>query len=143
MLIGQEFAGAENSVRALNMASHPEGRCKARTKQKAAAERCSLVRAHHTHAVLYRATRLREKNFPPTGEQTPFSPRLAQTVLCCVRRRTTAAKSSRAEGHMDDMPNAGEIIERLARENERQKIEIEQLKRRIAELERQLTDKAS
>lgn len=44
---------------------------------------------------------------------------------------------------MDDMPNAGEIIERLARENERQKIEIEHLKRRIAELERQLTDKAS
>lgn len=34
------------------------------------------------------------------------------------------------------MPNAGEIIERLARENERQKIEIEQLKRRIEELER-------
>lgn len=44
---------------------------------------------------------------------------------------------------MDDMPNAGEIIERLARENERQKIEIEHLKHRIAELERQLTDKAS
>lgn len=40
------------------------------------------------------------------------------------------------------MPNAAEIIERLARENERQKIEIEQLKQRIAELERQLTDKA-
>lgn len=36
---------------------------------------------------------------------------------------------------MKDMPNAGEIIERLARENERQKIEIEQLKARIAELE--------
>lgn len=34
------------------------------------------------------------------------------------------------------MPNAGEIIERLTRENERQKIEIEQLKRRIEELER-------
>lgn len=29
---------------------------------------------------------------------------------------------------MDEMPNAGEIIERLARENERQRIEIEQLK---------------
>lgn len=42
---------------------------------------------------------------------------------------------------MLDMPNAGEIIERLARENERQKIEIEQLKQRIAELERQLTEK--
>lgn len=40
------------------------------------------------------------------------------------------------------MPNAGEIIERLARENERQKIEIEQLKHRIAQLERQLADKA-
>ena len=40
------------------------------------------------------------------------------------------------------MPNAGEIIERLARENERQKIEIEQLKRRITQLERQLADKA-
>ena len=44
---------------------------------------------------------------------------------------------------MNDMPNAGEIIERLARENERQKIEIEQLKQRIAELEHKLTDKAS
>ena len=44
---------------------------------------------------------------------------------------------------MMEMPNAGEIIERLARENERQKIEIEQLKQRIAELERTLTEKAS
>ena len=32
------------------------------------------------------------------------------------------------------MPNAGEIIERLARENERQKLEIEALKKRIEEL---------
>lgn len=36
---------------------------------------------------------------------------------------------------MDDM-NAPEIIERLARENERQKILIEQLMQRIAELEK-------
>ena len=43
---------------------------------------------------------------------------------------------------MDEMPNAGEIIERLARENERQRIEIEQLKQRINELERRLTEKA-
>lgn len=43
---------------------------------------------------------------------------------------------------MDEMPNAGEIIERLARENERQRIEIEQLKQRINELERKLTEKA-
>ena len=43
---------------------------------------------------------------------------------------------------MDEMPNAGEIIERLARENERQRIEIEQLKQRIYELERRLTEKA-
>lgn len=43
---------------------------------------------------------------------------------------------------MDEMPNAGEIIERLARENERQRIEIEQLKQRINELERRLTKKA-
>ena len=43
---------------------------------------------------------------------------------------------------MDEMPNAGEIIERLARENERQRIEIEQLKQRINELERSLTEKA-
>ena len=42
---------------------------------------------------------------------------------------------------MLDMPNAAEIIERLARENERQKIEIGQLKQRIAELECQLADK--
>lgn len=41
---------------------------------------------------------------------------------------------------MDEMPNAGEIIERLARENERQRIEIEQLKQRINELERRLTE---
>ena len=43
---------------------------------------------------------------------------------------------------MDEMPIAGEIIERLARENERQRIEIEQLKQRINELERRLTEKA-
>lgn len=43
---------------------------------------------------------------------------------------------------MDEMPNAGEIIERLARENERQKIEIDQLRRKIAELEAALTNKA-
>ena len=39
------------------------------------------------------------------------------------------------------MPNAGEIIERLARESERQKIEIEALKRQGAELENQLAQK--
>lgn len=44
---------------------------------------------------------------------------------------------------MDEMPNAGEIIERLARENERQRIEIEpSSKQRINELERRLTEKA-
>ena len=43
---------------------------------------------------------------------------------------------------MLEIPNAGEIIERLARENERQKIEIKQLKNRIAQLERQLAEKA-
>ncbi len=43
---------------------------------------------------------------------------------------------------MDETPNASEIIERLARENERQRIEIEQLKQRINELERRLTEKA-
>ena len=42
---------------------------------------------------------------------------------------------------MDEMPEAGEIIERLARENERQRFEIEQLKQRINELERKLTEK--
>ena len=36
---------------------------------------------------------------------------------------------------LDSMASAAEIIERLARENERQKIEIEALQRRIAELE--------
>lgn len=43
---------------------------------------------------------------------------------------------------MLDMPNAGEIIERLARENERQKIEIEQLKNKVADLERRIKEKA-
>ena len=43
---------------------------------------------------------------------------------------------------MDEMPEEGEIIERLARENERQRFEIEQLKQRINELERRLTKKA-
>ena len=42
----------------------------------------------------------------------------------------------------DKMPNAGEIIERLARESERQRIEIEALERRIAELEQQLANKS-
>ncbi len=41
-----------------------------------------------------------------------------------------------------EMPNAAEIIERLARENERQHIEIEALKARIAELEKLLADRA-
>ena len=36
---------------------------------------------------------------------------------------------------MWEMPNAGEIFERLARENERQKIEIEQLKHKLKMLE--------
>lgn len=40
------------------------------------------------------------------------------------------------------MPEAGEIIERLARENERQRFEIEQLKQCINELGRKLTEKA-
>lgn len=43
---------------------------------------------------------------------------------------------------MDEMPEARKIIERLARENERQRFEIEQLKQRINELERKLTEKA-
>ena len=43
---------------------------------------------------------------------------------------------------MDEMPEEGEIIERLARENERQRFEIEQLKQRINELERKLAEKA-
>lgn len=43
---------------------------------------------------------------------------------------------------MLDMPNAGEIIERLARENERQKIEIEQLKNKVADLERRIRERA-
>lgn len=42
---------------------------------------------------------------------------------------------------MDDM-NAPEIIERLARENERQRIRIERLLQRIAELESQLAEKS-
>lgn len=42
---------------------------------------------------------------------------------------------------MSKLPNAAEIIEKLARESERQKIEIEALKNRIAELEKQLADK--
>lgn len=44
---------------------------------------------------------------------------------------------------MNELPNAGEIIERLARENERQKIEIEQLKQKVAELERRLDKEAN
>ena len=43
---------------------------------------------------------------------------------------------------MDEMPEAGKIIERLARENERQRFKIEQLKQRVNELERRLTGKA-
>ena len=54
-----------------------------------------------------------------------------------ITARETARAESTAGGRKDmKMPNAGEIIERLARENERQEIEIEQLKRRIEELER-------
>lgn len=39
------------------------------------------------------------------------------------------------------MPNAAEVIEKLARESERLKIENEQLRKRIAELEAKLKDK--
>lgn len=42
---------------------------------------------------------------------------------------------------MDDM-NTAEVIERLARESERQKIAIERLLQRIAELESQLAEKS-
>ena len=58
-----------------------------------------------------------------------------------VTARATALNTNRRKGSMK-MPNAGEIIERLARENERQKIEIEQLKHRIRDLEHKLTEKA-
>ena len=39
------------------------------------------------------------------------------------------------------MPNAAEVIEKLARESERLKIENEQLRKRIAELEAELAQK--
>lgn len=39
------------------------------------------------------------------------------------------------------MPNAAEVIEKLARESERLKIENEQLRKRVAELEAKLKDK--
>ena len=39
------------------------------------------------------------------------------------------------------MPNAAEVIEKLARESERLKIENEQLRKRVAELEAQLKGK--
>ncbi|MDD6883013.1 MAG: hypothetical protein PUD50_04820 [Eubacteriales bacterium] len=42
---------------------------------------------------------------------------------------------------MDEMSNAAEIIEKLARESERKAIEIEALKRRISELEQELAEK--
>lgn len=60
-----------------------------------------------------------------------------------ITARETARAEYTAGGRKDmKMPNAGEIIERLARENERQKIEIEQLKRRIEELERMTAKQA-
>lgn len=43
---------------------------------------------------------------------------------------------------MENMATACEIIERLARENERQRIEIEALNRRIVELELQIKNQA-
>ena len=61
-----------------------------------------------------------------------------------ITARETARAESTAGGRKDmKMPNAGEIIERLARENERQKIEIEQLKHKLylAEMERDLLKK--
>lgn len=42
---------------------------------------------------------------------------------------------------MDEMSNAAEIIEKLARESERKAIEIEALKRRNSELEQELAEK--
>lgn len=42
---------------------------------------------------------------------------------------------------LDQMASAAEIIERLSRESERQKIEIEALKQRISELESLLAQK--
>ena len=63
---------------------------------------------------------------------------LAYTIA--TARETELNKPGRKD--MDETPNAGEIIERPARENERQRIEIEQLKQRINELERRLTEKA-
>lgn len=58
--------------------------------------------------------------------------------------KPTAPPNKTAGGGVErsmKMPNAGEIIERLARESERQKIEIEALKRQVAELENQLAQK--
>lgn len=50
----------------------------------------------------------------------------------------TAIKPQGVERMPKDMPNAGEIIERLARESERQRIEIENLKRENEALKAEL-----
>ena len=52
--------------------------------------------------------------------------------------RTTTAGGGK---DMSKMPSNGEIIEKLARENERQRIEIEQLRQKVAELEAALAAK--
>lgn len=44
---------------------------------------------------------------------------------------------------MNKMPSLGEIVVKLARESERQKLEIARLKQRIRELERELAKKAN
>ena len=54
-------------------------------------------------------------------------------------KRSTAREVDQMKG-FEEMPNAPETIERLARESERQKIEIEMLKREIEKLKAALNE---
>ena len=81
-------------------------------------------------------------------EPTRIFPRPRRFVLCFCRRQGRPTIKPGGDGRMcDDLPNAAETIERLARESERLSIELqaakkenEALKAKLFELEKALEE---
>ena len=55
-----------------------------------------------------------------------------------VRRKADQGGEMKGGRNMDEMANASEVIERLARESERQKVKLEQLEKENNELKERL-----
>lgn len=72
--------------------------------------------------------------------------KIDQRLRYCGHRLTDTANRNTPQGvgRMDKhTPSAAELVEKLSRESERQRIEIEQLRAQIVELEKQLDEERS